>query len=209
MKYINAIEQARSHLYTLKQVIYLLIFFLLLTIYGWIHTQSKIKVEIPPQIPDSGLTVQQGEIPKATVYSFAYYVFQSINHWENNGMQDYRQDIDQFSPFLTPGFKLNLIQDYNNLLNQGELQDRIRLMQGMSGSSYDPSDVDYVGHATWIVHLKMHLTEMINSNAKVVKDVQMNYTLKIVRFDADAKSNPWGLAVDGFVANPSRIQTFI
>jgi len=124
-------------------------------------------------------------------------------------MQDYKQDIDQFSPFLTPSFKLNLIQDYNNLLNEDELQDRIRLMQSMSGSGYDTNDVDYVGHGTWIVHLKMRLTEMINSNAKVVKDVQMNYTLKIVRFDTDAKNNPWGLALDGYAVSPSRIQTFI
>lgn len=209
MKYMNAIEQARLHIRTLWRVLTLLVVILGFTIYGWVHAQAKIKVEIPPQIPESGLTIQQGEIPKTTVYSFAYYVWQSVNHWENNGLQDYQQQINQFSPFLTQSFRLSLIQDYNNLLNQGELQDRIRLMQGLSGSSYDPADVEYVGHNTWIVHLKMRLTEMINSNAKVVKDVQMNYTLKIVRFDTDAKDNPWGLALDGFAESPSRIQTFI
>ena len=209
MKYLNAIEQARIHIRTLRQFIILLAMILVLLIYGWIHAQARIKVEIPPQIPESGLTIQQGEIPKSTIYSFAYYVFQSVNHWDTNGLQDYQNEIEQFKPLLTPSFRITLVQDYNNLLNQGELQDRIRLMQGMSGSSYDPANVEYVGHGTWIVHLKMRLTEMINSNAKVVKDVQMNYTLKIVRLDTDAKNNPWGLALDGFAESPSRIQTFV
>ncbi len=209
MKYLNAIEQARIHIRTLQQFIILLVMILVLLIYGWIHAQARIKVEIPPQIPESGLTIQQGEIPKSTIYSFAYYVFQSVNHWDTNGLQDYQNEIEQFKPLLTPSFRITLVQDYNNLLNQGELQDRIRLMQGMSGSSYDPANVEYVGHGTWIVHLKMRLTEMINSNAKVVKDVQMNYTLKIVRLDTDAKNNPWGLALDGFAESPSRIQTFV
>jgi integrating conjugative element protein (TIGR03746 family) len=148
-------------------------------------------------------------VPKTTVYSFAYYVWQSINHWSNNGMQNYKKQINRFSPFLTPDFKLSLVQDYNNLLNQGELQDRIRLMQGVAGSEYSPGEVKYVGHDTWIVHLKMQLTEMMNSNAKVVKDVQMLYTLKIVRFDVDANKNPWGLAIAGFAASPARIKTIV
>jgi integrating conjugative element protein (TIGR03746 family) len=176
---------------------------------GWLHSQSKITVDIPPQIPQSGLTITQGVVPKSTVYTFAYYIWQSINHWSNDGMQNYKGQIKHFSPFLTPDFKLKLIQDYNNLLNEGELQDRIRFMQGNSGSEYNPQAVRYLGHNTWIVHLNMRLTEMMNSNAKVVKDVQMYYTLKIVRFDTDAKNNPWGLALSGFAKSPARHKTII
>lgn len=209
MKFLNALEQARWHIRTLWIVIVLAFIANGFSIVGWMHSQSKIQVEVPPQIPESGLTITQGEVPKTTVYSFAYYVWQSVNHWSKDGMTDYKQQITQFSPFLTPSFKLKLIQDYNNLLNQGELQDRIRLMQGMSGSDYSPDDVKYVGHGTWIVHLKMRLTEMMNSNAKVVKDVQMYYTLKIVRYNIDATQNPWGLAIAGFAASPARIKTIV
>ncbi len=209
MKYLNAIEQARLHQRTLKQVIFLLVLLLCLLIFGWTHAQSKIKVEIPPQIPESGLTIQQGEIPNTTVYSFAYYIWQSVNHWAKEGGQDYRQNIITLSPYLTPGFSTTLTQDYNNLLNEGEVQDRIRLMQGMIEGGYDPSKVEYVGHHTWLVHLKMRLTEMMNSNDKVVKDVVMNYTLKVVGLDVNPKDNKWGLALDGFAESPSRSQTFI
>ncbi len=209
MKFLNALEQARWHIRSLWCVVILVVLINILSVFGWLHTQSKIRIEVPPQIPESGLTITQGEISKTTIYSFAFYVWQSINHWSNNGMQDYKKQITQFSAYLTPEFKLKLIENYNNQLNQGELQDRIRILQGMAGSEYSPDDVDYIGHGTWIVHLKMRLTEMMNSNAKVVKDVQMYYTLKVVRYNVDAKQNPWGLAIAGFAKSPARIKTII
>lgn len=168
-----------------------------------------MRVYIPPKIPSSGLTTTSKAVPLATVYGFAFYVWQSVNHWENDGLQNYKQQITQYSPYFTPTFKNSLIQNYNNLLNQGELQDRIRIMQGMSGSEYSPLDVKYIGHDTWIVYLKMRLTEMINSNGKIVKDVQMYYTLKVVRYDVDPNSNHWGLAIAGFAASPARIKTIV
>jgi integrating conjugative element protein (TIGR03746 family) len=209
MKFLNALEQAEHHIRTLRMIVVIAFIINSFLFFGWMHSQSKIQVDVPPQIPESGLTLTQGKVPKTTVYSFAYYVWQKVNHWPNNGMQDYKQEITKFSPLLTPSFKLKLTQNYNNLLNQGELQDRIRIMQGMNGSEYSPSDVDYVGHGTWIVHLRMRLTEMMSSNAKIVKDVQMYYTLKIVRYNVDAKQNPWGLAIAGLAATPARIKTIV
>lgn len=209
MKFLNALEQSKWHIKTLWCVIVLAFLVNAFTIFGWMHSQSKIRVEVPPQIPESGLTITQNEVPKTTVYGFAFYVFQSINHWSKDGLQDYKTQITRYSPFLTPDFKLKLIQNYNNLLNDGELQDRLRLMEGVSGSDYSPQMVKYIGHGTWLVHLKMHLTEMMNANAKIVKDVQILYTLKIVRFNVDAKQNPWGLAIAGFAASPQRIKTIV
>ena len=176
---------------------------------GWIHGQSKIKIAIPPRIPQSGLTIQQGEVPLPTVYSFTYYIWQSINHWPKNGLLDYKQQIETFSPFITPRFKLKLIRNYNNLLNQGELQDRIRLMQGLANKTYRIEQVKVINRHSWQVTLTMHLTEMMNSNAKVVKDATMRYILRVVKFDVDAKANPWGLAVDGYISSPTRIVTSI
>ncbi len=209
MRFLNALEEAHWHIRTVWFVLLLSFVINSLTLFGWMHSQSKIKIEVPPQIPESGLIITQGKIPETTIYSFAFYAWQSINHWDSDGMQDYKKQITKFSSLLTPDFKLKLIQNYNNLLSEGELQDRIRLMQGASGSEYSPLYVKYIGHGTWIVHLKMRLTEMINSNAKVVKDVQMNYSLKIVRYNIDAKQNPWGLAIAGFASSPARIKTNI
>ncbi|MBX9706100.1 MAG: TIGR03746 family integrating conjugative element protein [Gammaproteobacteria bacterium] len=209
MKFLNALEQSKSHIRSLWYAIALAIFINAVTLLGWMHSQSTIRIQIPPQIPVNGLIVAQGEVPKTTVYSFAYYVWQSLNYWQKDGMQDYQTQIDRFSPFLTPDFKVSLIQNYNNLLNDGELQERIRLMEGNEGSEYAPEDVIEEGHGTWIVHLKMRLTEMLSSNAKVVKDVEMEYTLKIVQYDVNATQNPWGLAIAGFAENPVRTVTIV
>ena len=143
MRFMNVLEQARWHIRTLWRVLIILIAINILTVFGWMNSQSKIKVDIPPQIPESGMTLTQSEVPDTTIYSFAFYVWQSMNYWETNGLVDYKKNIEQFSPFLSPSFKLKLVDDYNNLLGQGEVQDRIRLMQG---EAYDGSDVQYVGH---------------------------------------------------------------
>lgn len=209
MKYLNALEQSQQHVRTLWKVLIIFFCINLFSLVGWAHSQSKIQIVVPPAVPESGITLTEGQVPPTTVYSFAFYVWQSINHWQHNGTEDYRKQITQFSPFLTPSFKLRLVRNYNNLLNQGELQDRIRIMQGISGGEYSVSDVSYLGHGTWTVDLKMRLTEMMNSNAKIVKDVEMNYELKIVRFNVDAKQNPWGLAVAGFAQSPRRIKTIV
>lgn len=209
MKFLNALEQAQWHIRTMWYVIIIVFFVNMLVVLGWMHSQSHIKVIVPPHIPQSGLTLTHGEVSKTTIYSFAYYVWQSVNHWANDGLRDYKQQITRFAPFLTPAFKLKLVRNYNNLLNQGELQGRLRFLQGLSGSEYTVNDVKVIGHGTWIVDLKMRLIEMMNANAKVVKDAEMNYTLKIVRYNVDAKQNPWGLAIAGFARSPVRIKTII
>lgn len=209
MKFINVLEQAKWHIKTLWLILAIVIGLEIFTLIGWMHSESKITVHIPPRIPESGLTLTQDAIPKSTVYSFAYYAWQQLNHWPKDGMTDYKQNIATFSAYLTPGFKNTLIANYNTRLNQGELQSRERTMQGIEGSNYSPKDVITLGHDTWLVHLSMRLTETMNNNANVVKDVDMHYTLKVVRYDVDATRNPWGLALAGFAQGPVRIKTIV
>lgn len=207
MRFLSALEQAKWHILTLWGIIVLLVVINVVCAMGWMHSQSHIRIDIPPRIPESGLSVTQGHVPKATVYSFAYYIWQNLNHWSKNGMTDYKTNIQQFTPFVTPGFKRELIDNYNTLLNAGELQDRLRTLQGTAGMLYSPEAVRYLGHGTWYVRLQLRLTEYMNMNAKVVKDIQMQYTLRVVRFDVSAKQNPWGLALAGFAQSPVRVKT--
>lgn len=178
-------------------------------ILSWHSSQQKIEVYIPSQIPTTGLIQKANKVLPTTVYSFAYYIWQSINYWPQNGAEDYKKAIEQFSPFLTPRFKNFLIKDYNERFNQGELQERLRNLQGLNGTAFETKDVEYIGHDTWLVHLRLRLNEHMSMNANQVKDVALNYTLRIVCYEINSKINPWGLAVDGFVANPERIQTYI
>ena len=178
-------------------------------IIGWYNAQQSIRVYIPPQIPSSGLTQSANVIPISSVYSFAFYIWQGLNYWPENGMVDYKKTIEQFTPFLTPKFKQTLLQDYRDRQSHGELQDRLRHLQGVNGASFDVRDIEALGHDTWLVHLQMRLSEHMNMNGNAVKEVILRYTLRVVRYDAQSKVNPWGLALDGFVENPERVQTYI
>jgi len=208
LKFQNALENARLALKILILALISSFILNILLILGWCHSVSEINVHFPPQIPEAGITLKAGVYPNAIVYSFSYYIWQSINHWPSNGTEDYKQAIQKFTPFLTPRFKSFLLRDYQQRLDQGELQERIRTLAGLNGTVFDINDVKQVSPEVWTVHLKMRLSEHMNINSDSVKDVDIEYVLRIVRYDIDAKANPWGLAIDGFEENPTRLQTY-
>jgi integrating conjugative element protein (TIGR03746 family) len=205
MRFQNALENAHLALKILASAFIVAIVLNFLLLIGWYRAQSQIKVYLPPQVPQSGMMLHANEYPLTTIYSFTYYIWQLINHWATNGTDDYKKNIQQFSVFLTPRFKNFLIRDYNERLNQGELQNRLRSLTGINGAMFDQTDVQLVKNGVWIVRLKMRLNEYMNMNGNEVKGVDIQYTLRIVRYDTDAITNPWGLAIDSFVINPERI----
>jgi len=208
MRFQNVLENARLTIQLL--IVGLFFSFIInLSLIVVLHTeQNEIEVHMPPQIPVDGLTIKAGDYPLVTIYSFAYYIWQGINYWPNNGSLDYKQTIEQFSPFLTPRFKSFLSRDYIERNGQGEIQDRLRSLQGINGSSFDIHDVEAIGHDTWIVHLHLRLAEHMNTNGDQVKDTAIDYVLRVVRYPVNAKENPWGLALDGFDEDPRRVKTY-
>lgn len=208
-RFLNALEQAKWHIVSLYGVILLLVFVCLCLILGWHVTQTHLRINIPPQIPDDGITLNVQEVPKATIYSFAFYIWQSINYWPNNGFSDYKKSITDFSAYVTPEFLIFLKNDYSHRLSNGEIQARLRTMQGINGTSYNADNVKYIGHNTWLVHLPMRLTERMDNTGNPVKDAQIDYSLRVVRYNVNSDKNKWGLALDGFFADPKRIKTII
>lgn len=209
MRFQNVLENARFSIRLL--LIALLLFFIsnMALIIAWRSSDANIRVDIPPQIPTSGFSVTKGEVPKAFVYSFAFYIWQQVNDWQVNGETDYPNNIKAMSAFLTPNFQLTLQHDANSRFEHGELQERLRSVVGNNGSSYHVSDVEVLGHHTWVVHLTMRLTERLNVNAKAVKSVVIHYALRVVKSDRNAIKNPWGLALDGFQTSPERSLTVV
>jgi len=209
MKFQDALENSRSLINTLLLVIALLFCSNIALIWALHETQSTVRVYIPPRVPASGITTTSGQVPKSTVFSFAYWVWQSINYWPKNGANDYTHNIKSFLPYLTPKFQVFLENDDNTRFSNDEVQDRIRTMMGVNGSSFSPADVEYVGHGTWLVHLTMRLTERMNTDGSVIKDAEISYELRVVKYNADPKSNPYGLALAGFAVSPKRIKTYV
>ena len=193
----------------MKKSIILLFFVTIFLVIGWHYSQSEIAIHIPPDIPTNGLTIKADSYPKSTIFSFVFYVWQSINDWSEDGETDYSKNIDKYSAYLTPDFKRVLLNDRNERLNNGELQSRIRNMQGLNGELFDPKNVTYLGNGVWLVHLMVRLTERMNDNGKMVKDTGISYTFRVVRSEEDADHNQWGLALDGYAASPDRVKTFV
>lgn len=209
MRFQHALANAWLSIHILWVALGCLLVLNLALMIGWHHAQKSIHVYIPPQIPVSGITQNANHIPVSSIYSFAFYIWQGINYWPDNGVTDYKKNIEQFSPFLTPKFKQALLRDVQDRQTHGELQDRLRHLQGVNGSTFEAKDIESLGHDTWMVHLQMRLSEQMNMNGNAVKDVILHYALRVVRYDVNAKQNPWGLALDGFVENPERIHTYI
>lgn len=209
MRFQNALDNARLTIFTLLGALTLSFVVNLFLGFGLMTSPDKVRVYLPPQIPQNGLTTKTNEIPAATIYAFAYYVWQNLNYWPGNGMDDYKANISKLSPFLTPRFIAFLRNDYDHRQNGGELHLRISAMQGLYGSAFQASDVTYLGHDTWQVKLTMRLTERMNMNDQTVKDTEIQYVLRVVRYPINANVNPWGLALDGFAQDPERVNTHV
>lgn len=187
------------------KTIYLLFAAILVCAIGWMTAPSRITLYLPPDI-SNGATMKVGEIPSPLIYSFAYEVWQEINYWSQDGVQDYQKNIQTYWPYLTPNFKSDLLQDYKDLKTSGQLQ-RQRFLQGISGAAYESANVKKLSDSTWEVDLKMRLTEYRNNQP--VKDVEILYPLKVTRMNVSQQNNPYGLAIAGFIAEPIRLKTYI
>lgn len=188
-----------------KQFIFLLFGLCVLCFIGWMTAPSRLTVYIPPEI-SNGATLKANEIPNPLVYAFAYEVWQEINYWPQDGTEDYQKNLHTYWSYLTPNFKSDLLQDYEDLKTSGQVQ-RQRYLQGITGAAYDSANVKKLSDDTWEVDLQMRLTEYKNNQP--VKDVEILYPIKITRMNASQQNNPYGLAIAGFVSEPMRLKTYI
>ena len=192
--------QARDrHLWSLYLILLGLLLVSLALIGGWYHCNQRVTVYIPPDLTE-GMWVSSEKIPQATVYAFAYYVFQNINLWKKDGSQDYRHNIEAFQCYFTPAFRRVLKEHYEHKKNSGELK-RSRVASLIQ--PYRDSYVKYIGNGTWKVTLLLHIREWIDQ--QLVKDTHINYPLRVVRFDVSRDCNPMGLALDGYDNAPQRL----
>lgn len=194
-RYRFEIDNVRAHLRSLWAVIALQALIIAALWYGWAQAPRHLAVHIPPDLR-SGAVLNVDEVPPANVYAFAFYIFQQLNRWPEDGAQDYGRAIFRVSPYLTPRYRANLLTDLEQKGRQGELAYRVRGMQGIPGRGYEERRVDVLGEDAWIVWLDLDLLESVKG--MTVKRTAIRYPLRIVRYAVDPEVNPWGLALDGF-----------
>ena len=204
-RYRYEIDNVRSHLRSLWAVIGLQLIFILALWVGWMRMPSTITVHIPPDLR-SGAVMTLDEIPPANVYAFAFYIFQQLNRWPENGAEDYGKAIFRIAPYLTPVYRDQLIADMESKGKHGELSNRARSLQAIPDEGFEERRVDVLSRDVWVVWLDLELNESVKG--MTIKHTVIRYPLRVVRYPIDAEANPWGLALDGFAADgPKRLVT--
>ncbi len=202
-RYRYEIDNVRSHLRSLWAVIGLLLTIIVALWIGWMRMPGTITVHIPPDLR-SGAVMALDEVPPANIYAFAFYIFQQLNRWPDDGAEDYGKAIFRIAAYLTPSFREQLIADMEAKGKQGQLAHRVRSLQAIPGQVYEERRVDVLSKESWVVWLDLELRESVKG--MTVKKTTIRYPLRVLRYAVDAEANPWGLALDGFAAEgPKRL----
>ena len=207
-KYLDALSAERRHAAMLRNVVYAVAGLgALATWVAW-QVPKKIDVHLLPSVT-AGTTVHvaDGEsvVPPANVYGFAYYIWQQINRWNQDGAKDYGQQVFRMQNYVTPRCVAQLTADMESRQRAGELRNRTRQISEIPGFTFASNRViaDAAG-STWTVFLDMQVQETFRGDS--VKDVFIRYPIRVVRFDIDRERNPWQLAVDCYGTNrPARL----
>lgn len=157
---------------------------------------TRFTFHIPPDL-SNGATLKANKVPNAYVGEFAFYMWQAINNWPTNGAQDSSKNLNYYGAYLTPSFKYYLQQHYKKLHQSGQLQGRVRVIRPIPG---DQPKVTRLTQNSWQVLLKVRESAYVNGI--LVKDKNIEFPFKVVRFNEDAQLNPFGLALDGFTSSP-------
>lgn len=170
----------------------------------WLLSIRDITLHYPPDL-HSGAVMNIDDIPKANVYTFAYYIFQQLNRWPKDGERDYFERIYTLRAYLTPSCFEDRLADYKSKSEmQRILANRVRAIWEIPGRGYRPERVKKVAASRWTVSLDLHISETYRGEQ--VKDLLVNYPLSVVRYDVDPESNPWGLAIDCFAGTPTALE---
>ena len=172
-------------------------FLILVLAIGLMRVPSDLTIHIPPDLK-TGATVQPNEPSPANVYAFAIYIFQQLYRWPTDGATDFSHAIYALSGYLTPSYRESLITELASKAKRGELAGRERGMQELPGQGFSEERVNILKDGVWVVVVDMALSETVKGMA--VKRKTIRYPLRVVRYDVDRESNPWGLALDGFAS---------
>ena len=194
-RYRHEIDNVRAHLRSLWAVIGLEALIILALWYGWSQAPKALTVHVPPDLR-SGAILTLEEVPPANVYAFAFYIFQQLNRWPEDGARDFGRSIFRVSPYLTPKYRAELLSDLELKGRKGELAYRVRGVQQIPGHGFEERRVDILDDDVWVVWLDLDLFESVKG--MTVKKTAIRYPLRVVRHAVDLEANPWGLALDGF-----------
>lgn len=203
-KYRHEIDNVRAHVRSLWIVIGLEVITILILGFSLVKAQENVVVHLPPDLR-AGARLESGEVHPANVYAFAFYIFQQLNRWPDNGADDFGKAIYSLSAYLTPNYRATLQKELELKGRRGELIHRVRGMQERPGHRFDEMRVQILNDSTWVVWLDLELQESVKGMS--IKRTSIRYPIRVVRYAVDPEKNPWQLALDGFTdEGPRRLE---
>ena len=198
----KALDQHQAHIVTLRCLIVVLIGLLIYAIAGWTAAPAHIKIDIPPDLR-TGSTRGIQERHPFNIYSFGLYIFQQLNNWPVNGIDDYHKQIAALGCYFTPRFKGELDRDFTRRNKQHELN-RTRALQEVPDKPYEPNRIYKESGDSWVAYYDVNIKETFR--AEIIKNIFVRYPIRVVRWDVDPECNLWGLALDGYFSEPTRLE---
>ena len=206
-RYRHEIDNVRAHVRSLQGVIGLLV---LLVAGLWYRLESGpdagSPIHLPPDLRAGATFAVERDPGRDPSMRSAYYIFQQLNRWSEDGAQDYGRAIFPgvgVSDPSVPGLA------HRRHGAQGAAGGAQLPCSGDSGISRDGRysearvEVSWIG-STWIVWLDVDLVESMKG--MTVKQTAIRYPLRVVRQAVDLEANPWGLALDHYgPAGPQRL----
>ena len=202
-RFRSALAGRDAHIRTLRVALVCLTTLSIFSMWGWHQAGKDITVHNPPDLT-SGTSRPWWEVPKPNVYGFAAQIFTQINRWSTDGNDDYERNLHDFKPYLTPQCQATLREDLSQKLSRGELSGRERSVAKIPSLGFDDWRVIVKDQDNWVVKVDLELKEWVGT--QVVKQNYIRWPLKVVRYDIDRNTNPWGLALDCFDESPREIQ---
>lgn len=207
--YVDALATARSANKSLRNAVWIVAGIGLAGMYFAARVPKQLDVHLSPNIQGGEtLSVLSGEsdVPAVNVYGFAYYIWQQINRWQNDGYADYGKQIYYFQSYITPACRSQLESDMQARSRSGELTSRTRLVTEIPAFGFSAQRVLQEGTGAWNVLLDLQLQEAFKGQS--IKDIFIRYPIRVVRYDVDREKNPWRLAIDCFGNNrPERLSS--
>ncbi len=174
-----------------------------IAIFHLINAPKMLHVYLPPDM-SHGAVVKPNEVPKSTVYSFAFQIFTAINSWPESGTKNYNKNLNNYRNYLSSSFLQSLKEDVQNRAATGALV-RSRIMSGVTGMGYRDVEVKFLGNGLWHVNIKLQIVESLDGG--VLKNVIMDYPLIVRQVNESIQINPFNLVIAGFYQQPYLIKT--
>ncbi len=198
-RYVHADANLYSHIRTLRVVTFLLSAGLLVSLLGWHNATNNQRISIPPNLR-YGSQLTLNTIHPWEVYNFTGYIWQQLNRCKTDCLQDYSDNLDRLTAFVTPSFKAWL--KHESIQRASELKGRTRYLLPSSNASYQDSVISE-SPDIWKVTLDVELNEDIGGVP--VKRVRVRFSIRVLYQPIDPESNPWGLLLDSLPHPPERI----